>query len=104
MASRESDLDRLLRAAAENREPAADAPFGFDTRIVGLWRASRAEGAAGARELARLVRRIVAVAAIVTVFSGIGAYWEVSANEDAAEPSTNAYAIADTAIESGLFQ
>lgn len=104
MAPRDSDLDRLLRSAAKADEPPASVPFGFDTRVVALGRGARGDNAAGIRELAQLVRRIVLVAAVVTVFSGVGAYWELSENEDAGEPLTNEYAIADTAIESGLFQ
>ncbi len=35
-------LDRLLRSAAQVREGAEPAmPFGFDTRVIALWRAAR---------------------------------------------------------------
>lgn len=101
---RDSDLNRLLCSAAKSREPSTSVPFGFDTRVMALWRASKAERGESAGEISRLVRRIVIAAAIVTVFSGIGAYRELSENEETGEPSTNVYAIADTAIERGLFE
>lgn len=101
---RDFGLDRLLRSAAKIDEPATSAPFGFDVRVVALWRESGGAGAGTFGELTGLARRIVVTAMIVTVFSGIGAYWEVTENEEAAEPSTNAYAIADTAIDAVFFQ
>lgn len=100
----DSELDRLLRAAANRDDPAATAPFGFDTRVVAQWRATREQGGGFAREFAAVLRRIAVGAAMVTVVATIGAYWQLSENEDAAEPLTNAYALADNAIESGLFQ
>jgi hypothetical protein len=100
----DSDLDRLLRSAARADEPAATPPFGFDTRVVANWRASTRDAARSGGELTRLVRRIVIAAAFVTVFSGVGAYWQLSENDETADASTNAYAIADTAIETGVFQ
>jgi hypothetical protein len=103
MEPRDSDLDRLLRAAANGDEPEATAPFGFDTRVVAQWRAG-GETNGGARELIRLVRRVAVGAAIVITFASAGAYWQFSESEDDAEPLTNAYAIADNAIESGFFQ
>ena len=36
----DADLDRLLRAAAASAQPElTQAPFGFETRVVALWRA-----------------------------------------------------------------
>ena len=49
-------IDRLLRAAALAKEEAPlDAPFGFDTRVVALWRAKEKAASLG---LVRLVRRV----------------------------------------------
>ena len=47
-----SDLDpklaRLLRAAGQNgHETSAEMPFGFDTRVVALWRAGTGNGLNG---------------------------------------------------------
>ncbi len=96
---READdkLERLFRAARNSEAPAAEAPFGFDVRIVALARERRS----AAPELLTLVRRIAVVAAIVTVLAGSAAYWELADDQDA---ETNVYAIADTAIEAGVFQ
>lgn len=101
---RDSDLERLLRAAAKSEELDVTTPFGFDTRVVARWRASRGENVGVAREFAALLRRVAVGAAIVAIVASAGAYWQVSENEDAGEPLTNAYAIADNAIESGVFQ
>src|SRR5207237_5027995 len=64
-------IDRLLRAAALTKEEASlDAPFGFDTRIVSLWRAKEK---AASLSLARLVRRVALIAVAVAVIAGAGA-------------------------------
>jgi hypothetical protein len=104
MAMHDSELERLLRAAARSDQPEPTAPFGFDTRVVAQWRATRSDNGSFSREIAALLRRIAVGAVIVTVVASVGAYWQVSENEDEGEPLTNAYAIADHAIESGVFQ
>ena len=104
MGTRDSDLDRLLRAAQTADEQPASAPFGFNTRVVALWRAQRKEASPFAIEFARLVRRIAVGAVVLIAFASLGAYWQLSENEADDEPLTNAYAIADTAIDSGLIQ
>ena len=49
-------IDRLLRSAAQGNEDVSPAaPFGFDTRVVALWRAMSPLGSNG---LARLLRRV----------------------------------------------
>jgi hypothetical protein len=101
---RDSNLDRLLRSAARTEEPAAQAPFGFDTRVVALLRAARGESRGALQEFASLARRVAAVALLVTAFAGVGAYWQLSENAADDEPLTNAYAIADNAIDSDLLQ
>lgn len=103
MAIRDTDLDRLFRAAAAaDDEPVESAPFGFDTRVVAQWRSQPTNGSV--REVMRLLRRIAVGAAIVITFASAGAYWQFSENEEDAEPLMNAYAIADNAIDSGLSQ
>lgn len=80
-------------------------PFGFDTRVVALARARRgAREMNGARELARFLRRVALVSVIVTAFASSAAYWQMSEIEEIGEPTSNAYAIADSAIESQLFE
>ena len=103
MDKRESELDRLLRAArGEARTP--EMPFGFDTRVVALARAARPAGQLEARVFARLFRRIAAGAIIVAAFASAATYWQMEENEELAEPSSNAYAMVDTEINSELFE
>jgi hypothetical protein len=94
------DLDRLLRSAAETKDDAPiEAPFGFDTRVVALWRAN---GNGASRALARLIRHVAVVAAAVMVAATIGAYREVKQSGDTGEVFTseaNEFAIADSAIQ-----
>lgn len=104
MGTPDSDLERLLHAAARADEPAATAPFGFDTRVVALWRSGGGERSFFANEFARLLRRVAIGAAVLMAVATVGAYWQVTENEDESEPLTNAYAIADSAIDSGWLQ
>jgi hypothetical protein len=105
MGTDNSNLDRLLRSAAKKtQEPVATAPYGFDTRVLALLRAARGESGGALQEFASAVRKIAAVAAVVIGFASVGAYWQLSENEADDEPLTNAYAIADNAIDSDLLQ
>ncbi len=99
----DSELRRLLQAAraAEEAEPAM--PYGFDTRVLALARARRLARGNDTWELARLVRRIAFSAVVVTACAGAAAYWQMSENDDLGEPLTNAYAIADNAIDLELY-
>jgi hypothetical protein len=94
-----NDLDRLLRSAAGTPEEAApEIPFGFDTRMVALWRS----GGASANDLAdmtRFVRRAGVIAAAVLVLAGAGAYRQLRENAALSTPQANEYAIADSAIQ-----
>ena len=108
MAKPDPDLDRLLRAAAAQEPGSAPAemPFGFDTRVVALARAEQRRGGEtnGGRELARFLRRVALVSVIITAFASSAAYWQMSENDAIGEPLSNAYAIADNAIESEFFE
>jgi hypothetical protein len=89
-------IDRLLRSAAEAREETpAEMPFGFDTRVVALWRAaaSRSNG------VISLVRRVALLSATVLVISTIAAIREASQSREIGESFTNEFAIADSAIQ-----
>ncbi len=97
------DLDRLLRsAAAAGEPPAPEAPYGFETRIVALWRASH--GRADAADLTRFLRGIGAGALAVLVLASAGAYQQFAENEARTAPQTNEYAIADSAIQTEFSQ
>jgi hypothetical protein len=93
---KDEKIDRLLRSAAEAREevPAA-MPFGFDTRVVALWRAA----APKANGVMSLLRRVALLSAAVIVISTIAAVREASQSRDIGESFTNEFAIADSAIQ-----
>jgi hypothetical protein len=90
-------LTRLLRSAAEVRENGpTEAPFGFDTRVVALWRAGVPNENNG---LGRLLRRVAVLAVAVIAISSAAVVYELNQESAADELFTNAYAIADSAIE-----
>jgi hypothetical protein len=93
----DADLDRLLRAAALTKADAGpEAPFGFATRVVGLWRAQTEAASLG---VTRLLRRVAATAAAIIVVATAGAYFEALRNRENSEPFANDFAIADSAIQ-----
>ena len=90
-------LARLLRSAAKSHEGGPnDAPFGFDTRVVALWREVLPNDN---NEIARLLRRVAALAAVVIAISSAAVVYELNQESAADELFTNAYAIADSAIQ-----
>ncbi len=102
---RDSDLDRLMRSAASApNESSAEMPFGFDTRVLANSRAQRTGNSGDLWGFGRLFRRIALSAVAVTILAGSAAWWQVRENDDLDYPTTNAYAIADTAIEAGSWQ
>ena len=105
MDKRDQAIDRLLRAAAGTVDPEpAEAPFGFETRVVARWRAQRSEQGADFWHFARVFRRVALSAALLTVCAGAGALWQLQKNSEFAEPTTSVYAMADNAIEAGAWQ
>ena len=74
-----------------------EAPFGFDTRVVAIWRGSENAESIG---LTRLVRRVALIAAAVTIIAAAGAYREAGQSRESNEPLANEFAIADSAIQS----
>ena len=97
------DLARLLRSAAGATEAIPETPFGFETRVVALWRAANGEGN-GTRDLTRFVRRIGVIALAVLALAGAGAYRQFADYEERSTPHTNEYAIADNAIQTEFQQ
>ena len=82
MDGRDTHLMRLLTlAAAAKEESAIEAPFGFDTRIVALWREMKSNGNG---DLTRFVRRIALVAIVITILGGLGTYSQVNQDDEAA--------------------
>jgi len=93
----DSALHRLLRSAARGNDPEPiSAPFGFDTRVVALARATSTVGGNG---IARLVRRVALIASAVILVSSAASFRELLATQDITEPGANDYAIADSAIQ-----
>jgi hypothetical protein len=93
-----TDVDRLLRSAAPASEPvAAEAPFGFETRVVAAWRSGNG-GAMDLADLSRFLRGAGVIASAVLVLAGTAAYRQYREETTFAAP-TNEYAIADSAIQ-----
>ena len=91
-------LDRLLRSAAQAGDNVAlEAPFGFDTRVVALWRAVSLSGNHG---LARFVQRVAAISVVAIIVSAAAVLYEVKQARESSELDANEFAIADSAIES----
>ena len=89
-------IDRLLQSAAQaNEEVAAPMPFGFDTRVVALWRA----GMPKANGVMQLLRRVAVLSIAVIVISTIAAIREANQSREIRESFTNEFAIADSAIQ-----
>ncbi len=94
-------LDRLLRAGAHAGDEAeSEVPFGFDTRVVALWRV----GASNGNGLARLLQRVALVATVVIVVASAAAFREIQKSREIGESLTNEFAIADSAIQSEISQ
>ena len=95
-------LARLLRSAAQNGEEISpQAPFGFDTRVVALWRAGAANGSNG---LSRLIRRVALSAMGVIVLASAAAFYQFKGERDDDEAYGNEFAIADNAIQSEMLR
>ena len=89
-------IDRLLQSAAQAEEkvPAA-MPFGFDTRVVALWRSSTPK----TNGVMQLVRRVALLSIAVIVISTVAAIREANQSREIRESFTNEFAIADSAIQ-----
>ena len=99
----DSRLQRLLKTAGQaNSDEPVSVPFGFDTRVVALWRSGN--GNAFPYGIVRLVRRVAVLAALVILVSGGAAFYEFSEARDIVEPGANDYAIADSAIQTEFDQ
>ena len=98
-----TDVDRLLRSAANAPEPgASEAPLGFDTRVVARWRSGKSS-ANDPADLSRFLRHAGVIAGAVLVLAGAAAYRQYRDEATFAAP-TNEYAIADSAIQTEFSQ
>ena len=101
MNRQDHELDRLLRAAAAAQpDSAADMPFGFDTRVL----AQQAELQPALWSIARFLQRTALVALLVAISATAGAWWQASQRADSGDFFSDAYAIADSAIENGALR
>jgi hypothetical protein len=98
-----TDVDRLLRSAANAPEPiTAEVPFGFETRVVASWRTG--DGSANDfADLSRFLRGAGVIASAVLVLASAAAYRQYRDEVKLATP-TNEYAIADSAIQTEFSQ
>jgi hypothetical protein len=89
-------IDRLLQSAAqaEQKVPAA-MPFGFDTRVVALWRSSTPK----TNGVMQLLRSVAVLSVAVIVISTIAAIREANQSREIRESFANEFAIADSAIQ-----
>jgi hypothetical protein len=97
-------LDRLLRSATQApKEPALEAPFGFETRVLASWRA-RHEGFNDVADLTRFLRRTGVIAFAVVVLASAAVYRQFTDSVAFTTPQTNEYAIADSQIQTEFSQ
>ena len=90
------EIDRLLQSAAQaDEEIPAAMPYGFDTRVIALWRA----GMPKANGVMQLLRRVAVLSLAVIVISTIAAIREANQSREIRESFTNEFAIADSAIQ-----
>jgi acid phosphatase family membrane protein YuiD len=93
---KEEKIDRLLRSAVEApEEETVSMPFGFDARVVALWRASTTKP----NGVMSLLRNVALVSAVIIVVSTVAAVREAGQSREIGESLTNEYAIADSAIQ-----
>jgi hypothetical protein len=89
-------IDRLLQSAAQvDEEIPSEMPFGFDTRVVALWRA----GTPKLNSVMQLLRHVTVLSIVVIVISTIAAIRELNQSREIHESFTNEFALADSAIQ-----
>ena len=98
MSQLDSKVRRLLQSAARvPDESPSVVPFGFDTRIVALWRAGLPS--VNGNGVGLLVRRVAILALAIIALSGAATIREYRQTEETVEPFSNEFAIADSAIQ-----
>jgi hypothetical protein len=97
---KDSDLERLLHAAAETvSDQPNEMPFGFDTRVLAGWRRDLTYDFA---DVGHLLRRVVVLSLAVIAIASAGTYHELRQSDDPGESNSDEYAIVDSAIGSAL--
>lgn len=95
-------IDRLLRSALRTSADGAppEMPFGFDTRVVALWRASVQKP----NSVASLLQRVALLSVAVITISTLAAIIEIKQNQEQDNAFANEFAIADSAIQDEFSQ
>lgn len=95
-------IDRLLRSASQTAADgiAPEMPFGFDTRIVALWRASLQKP----NGVASLLQRVALLSVAVITISTLAAVIELKQSREQDNAFANEFAIADIAIQDEFSQ
>ena len=94
-------IGRLLRSAAKmGEEHPAAMPFGFDTRVVALWRAALPTG----NGVMQLLRRVAVLSVAAIIISTLAAVREARQSRQRYSELTNEFAIADRAIQDEFSQ
>jgi hypothetical protein len=95
-----SALDRLFRRARQTvPDMPNEMPFGFDTRVLALWRSNRARDLV---DVGRLLRRVVLLSIAVIALASAGLYRELLQSDDPGELFLDQNEIADTAISNAV--
>jgi hypothetical protein len=98
---KDHEIDRLLRSAAKTSDQApGEMPFGFDTRVVAVWRGL----AAKPNGISSLLRRVALLSSAVIVVATLAAIRELKQSQEQSNDFTNEFAIADTAIQDEFSQ
>jgi hypothetical protein len=97
---RDSDFERLLRAAAQTRRDRPnEMPFGFDTRVLADWRSG---WNGDFLHVGRLLRHVVLLSLAVIALASAGVYDELRQGEEPGDLFLDQYTIADTAISDAV--
>jgi hypothetical protein len=96
------DLDRLVKSAAKTgNDESIEMPFGFDTRVVALWRAN---GNGAGRGPSAPIPPVALAAAAMIIVPTAGVYQQINQSRDLSEPAANEFAIADSVIQDEFVQ
>ena len=91
----------LLRSAAKmGEEHPVAMPFGFDTRVIALWRAALPTG----NGVMQLLRRVAVLSVAAVIISTLAAVGEARQSRQQYSELTNEFAIADRAIQDEFSQ
>ena len=94
----EEKFIRLMRAAASVERPAAEMPFGFDTRVLAAAKAKDVDAGEGLG----FVAWRAALAAFAVIVLSLTAAYKQDAEDESYLGAPTGYAMADTAIDNAM--